>query len=173
MTPYLDEDLWQEVQLTIDQMPKDTRREREHYFRARWLFSLLYVCGLHISEVVRSQMGKFFSRRDPDGEERWWLEVVGNDDTARIVPATHALMVELACYRRVLGMEPFPVPNEATPLLLPICGKHRSMTRGAVYLLVKDIFQKTADRVRVREPQHETKAARILQASAHWLRPTA
>ncbi len=120
MTPYLDEGLWQEVQLTIDQMPKDTRREREHSFRARWLFSLLYVCELRISEVVRSQMGKFFSRRDPNGEERWWLEVVGNDDTARLVPATHALMVELARYRRALGMEPIPIPNEATPLLLPI-----------------------------------------------------
>ncbi|MDQ9172291.1 hypothetical protein Q8A64_17930 [Oxalobacteraceae bacterium R-40] len=173
MNHYLDEELWQEVNLTIDQMPKETRREREHYFRARWLFSLLYVCELRISEVVRNQMGKFFCRRDPDGGERWWLEVVGNEDTARIVPATNALMVELACYRRALGMEPFPVPNEATPLLLPICGKHRSMTRGAVYLLVKEIFQKTADRVRLREPQHETKAARILQASEHWLRPTA
>ncbi|MAZ10945.1 MAG: hypothetical protein CMN90_14860 [Sutterellaceae bacterium] len=173
MTHYLDEELWQEVNLTIDQLPKQTRREREHYFRARWLFCLLSVCELRISEVVRNQMGKFFCRRDPNGEERWWLEVVGSDDTARIVPATNALMVELAGYRRVLGLEPFPVPNEATPLLLPICGKHRSMTRGAMYLLVKDIFQKTADRVRLREPQHEAKAARILQASAHWLRPTA
>ena len=173
MTPYLDDDLWQEVNLTINQMPKDTRREREHYFRARWLFSLLYVCELRISEVVRNQMGKFFCRRDPDGEERWWLEVVGNDDAARIVPATHELMGELACYRQALGMEPVPMPNEATPLLLPIFGKHRSMTRGAAYLLVKEIFQKTADQVRLRSPEQESKATRILQASAHWLRPTA
>ncbi|MFC3106694.1 tyrosine-type recombinase/integrase [Undibacterium arcticum] len=60
ITRYLDEDLWLEVKRTIDLMPKDTDREREHYFRMRWLFSLLYLCGLRISEVVGNSMGGFF-----------------------------------------------------------------------------------------------------------------
>lgn len=71
ITRYLAEDAWGEVKLTIDAMPKDTAREREHYFRLRWLFSLLYLCGLRISEVATTIMGAFFSRRDKDGEERW------------------------------------------------------------------------------------------------------
>lgn len=37
-----------EVKLTIDAMFKET--DREHYLRVRWLFSLLYLCGLRISE---------------------------------------------------------------------------------------------------------------------------
>lgn len=59
VTRYLEPDLWAEVKLTIDQMPKETDREREHYFRLRWLFSLLYLCGLRISEVVGNSMAGF------------------------------------------------------------------------------------------------------------------
>jgi integrase len=124
MTRYLEEDLWTDVKLTIDQMPRETPRDREHYFRTRWLFSLLYLCGLRISEVVSNQMGGFFCRRDKDGEDRWWLEILGKGDKLRIVLATNELMVELARYRRELGLAPFPPQNESTPLLLPIGGIH-------------------------------------------------
>ncbi len=173
ITRYLDDDLWTEVKLTIEQMPRETRREREHYFRTRWLFSLLYLCGLRISEVVDNQMGSFFCRRDKNGEERWWLEILGKGDKLRIVPATNELMVELSRYRRELGMAPFPLPHEATPLLLPIGGKHRDLSRGAVHELVKAVFEKTAKRLKLRGPENASKAERLLQASAHWLRHTA
>lgn len=89
VTRYLEPNLWAEVKQTIDQMPKETDREREHYFRLRWLFSLLYLCGLRISEVVGNSMAGFFCRRDKDGEERWWLEITGKGDKTRIVPATN------------------------------------------------------------------------------------
>lgn len=91
-------------------------------------------------------MGSFFCRRNKDGEERWWLEVLGKGEKLRIVPATHELMLELARYRRELGLAPLPVQNESTPVPLPIGGKHRPMTRGAVHELVKGIFEKTAER---------------------------
>lgn len=170
---YLEDDLWNEVKLTIDQMPRETPREREHYFRTRWLFSLLYLCGLRISEVVNNQMGGFFCRRDRDGEERWWLEILGKGDKLRIIPATNELMVELARYRREMGLTPFPLQGESTPLLLPIGGKHRSMSRGAVHELVKSVFEKTAERLKHRGSEMEAKAERVMQASAHWLRHTA
>lgn len=63
-TRFLDDQLWSEVKTTIDTMPRETDREREHYFRVRWLFSLLYLCGLRISEVIGNTMGGFFVRRD-------------------------------------------------------------------------------------------------------------
>lgn len=173
ITRYLEEDLWQEVKISIDQMPKETDRHREHYFRTRWLLSLLYLCGLRISEVVNNQMGGFFCRRDKEGEERWWLEIVGKGNKLRIVPATNELMVELSRYRRELGMSLMPVQNESTPLLLPIGGKHRALTRGAVHELVKGVFENAADRLRQRGPECEAKADRLIQASAHWLRHTA
>lgn len=117
-------------------MPKDGKREREHYLRTRWLFSLLYLCGLRISEVVENSMGGFFCRRDRNGDERWWLEVVGKGDKTRIVPATNELMVELARYRRKKGLVALPLHAETTPLLLPLGAQQRPMTRGGVHSVV-------------------------------------
>jgi site-specific recombinase XerD len=154
-------------------MPRETDREREHYLRTRWMFSLLYLCGLRISEVVGNTMGGFFCRRDKDGDERWWLEVVGKGNKTRIVPATNELMVELARYRREKGLSPFPIHAEDIPLLLPVGTQRRHMTRGAVHALVKQVFQDTADRLRLRGSNFEPIATRVEVASAHWLRHTA
>lgn len=173
ITRYLEEDLWLEVKLTIDAMPKETQREREHYFRLRWLFSLLYLCGLRISEVIGNTMGSFFCRRDKDGEERWWLEILGKGDKLRIVPATNELMIELARYRREKGLSSLPLPGESLPLLLPIGRRTDSMTRGALHAIVKKVFENTAIRLRPRGEQSQAIADRVEQASAHWLRHTA
>lgn len=51
-----------------------TERARLHASRCRWLFSLLYVGGLRVSEMCGCTMGRFFGRRGADGRERWWLE---------------------------------------------------------------------------------------------------
>ena len=110
ITRFLDDELWLEVKATIETMPRDTDREREHFHRVRWLFSLLYICGLRISEVIENTMGAFFCRRDSEGEDRWWLEITGKGDKTRLVPATAELMVELARYRRENGLSPFPLP---------------------------------------------------------------
>lgn len=173
ITRYLDDELWREIKLTVDALPRETPREREHYFRLRWLVSLCYVCGLRISEISGNNMGGFFRRRDREGEERWWLEVLGKGDKVRIIPATDELMVELARYRRELGYSPYPATGESTPLLLPIGGKPRPLTRGAIHEIFKDIFNKTSERLRQRGPDYEAAAARVVQASAHWMRHTA
>jgi site-specific recombinase XerD len=173
VTRFLEEELWQEVKSSIEAMPRETDREREHYFRVRWLFSLLYICGLRISEVTGNSMGFFFCRRDKDGEERWWLEVTGKGDKTRLVPATNELMVELAHYRRENGLTPLPLPGDPTPLLLPIGGKQRSLTRSAVHLIVKEVFGRAAARIRQRGPNSDRLAALLEDASAHWLRHTA
>jgi integrase/recombinase XerD len=173
VTRFLDEELWQEVKAMIAAMPQETDRDREHYFRVRWLISMLYVCGLRISEVVQNTMGGFFCRRDKEGEERWWLEICGKGSKIRLVPATQELMVELARYRREYGLAPFPVTGESTPLLLPIGGKVRPLTRSAVHLIVKEIFTRTASRLRQHRADSERLVFLLEQASAHWLRHTA
>lgn len=173
VTRYLEEDVWLEVKETINALARETPREREHYFRLRWLFSLLYLSGMRISEVTGTMMGAFFCRRDKSGEERWWLEVMGKGSKLRIIPATNELMGELAQYRRQLGLAPYPVPTEITPLLLPIGGKFRALTRGGVHVIVKLVFEQTARRFNERGPEHESDAIRVMQASAHWLRHTA
>lgn len=173
VTRFLDEDLWKEVKLTIESMPRETNREREHYQRVRWLFSLLYITGVRVSEVTQNTMSGFFSRKDKSSESRWWLEITGKGDKTRIVPATNELMVELGRYRREMVLSLSPIEGETTPLLLPIGGKQRAMTRSAVHLILKQIFNITAKRLQERGPDFIAQAARLEAASAHWMRHTA
>ncbi|MBA4742587.1 MAG: tyrosine-type recombinase/integrase [Azoarcus sp.] len=173
ITRFLEDALWNEVKATIGAMPCESERERAHAARVRWLFSLLYICGLRISEVAQNTMGGFFCRRDADGEERWWLEITGKGEKTRIVPATSELVTELVRYRRELGLSLLPIGGESTPLLFPISGSPRSLTRSAVHMIVKEVFSRTAARARLRGPEHARNAAILEQASAHWLRHTA
>jgi len=170
---YLDDELWLEVKATIDAMPRETPRERERYLRLRWLLTLFYVCGLRISEIAENNMGNFFCRRDRDGVERWWLEILGKGSKVRLVPATHELMIELGRYRRELNYPALPVSGESTPLLLPIGGKPKAMSRGGIHDIVKSVFAMTSERIKLKGPEFAHVAHRISQASAHWLRHTA
>ncbi len=170
ITRYLDESLWMEVKITIEDLPRASERDQAHYFRVRWLFSLLYLCGLRISEVVNNKMGGFFRRLDGDGKERWWLEITGKGDRMRLVPATDELIAELTRYRQANNLTLLPAMSEETPLLLPIHGRLRPVTRSTVHLVVKALFIRTAARLRVVNP---VKADLLQQASAHWLRHTA
>lgn len=173
VTRYLDPDLWQEVRAYIEGMPKESDREREHYFRIRWLFTLLYLGGLRISEVVENTMGSFFSRRDREGEERWWLEIMGKGSKERLVPATKEMMIELARYRREKGLSPYPDSGEETPLVLPIGKSRDPLSRGALHCIVKNVFDGAADRLRQRGDDYAARAKLLERASAHWLRHTA
>lgn len=173
ITRFLDEELCQEVKASIESMSRETCRQREHYFRVRWLFSLFYICGVRISEVTNNTMGGFFCRRDKEGEERWWIEITGKGDKTRIVPATNELMIELTRYRRENRLTPFPLPGEATPLLFPIGGKQRPLTRSAVHRIVKEIFARASARIYRRGPEFLRLASLLEDASAHWLRHTA
>lgn len=83
VTRYLGPTLWQAVKDGIDAMPRDDARACFHADRARWLFTLLYLGGLRITEVAQNTMGQFFCRRDADGRDRWWLDVTGNGSCPR------------------------------------------------------------------------------------------
>jgi site-specific recombinase XerD len=173
VTRFLDEDLWKEVKLTIESMPRETNREREHYQRVRWLFSLLYITGVRVSEVTQNTMGGFFNRKNKSSESIWWLEITGKGDKTRIVPATNELMLELNRYRREMGLSLNPIEGEVTPLLLPIGGKQRAMTRSAIHQILKQVFSDTAKRLQERGPDFMLQAAKLEAASAHWMRHTA
>lgn len=164
---------WAEVRATIELMPADTPRDVKRTARGRWLFSLLYIAGLRVSEVCLNTMGGFFCRRSADGKERWWLELTGKGDKMRLVPATDELMAELIRYRKANDLSPLPREGEATPLVLPIIGPLQPMARSAVHELVKDVVRRTAQRLRAKGAAYEAAAAHIEKASAHWMRHTA
>jgi integrase/recombinase XerD len=170
ITRYLSPELWLEVKNWIQAMPKDTDRERQHYARVRWLFTLLYVGGLRISEVGTNTMGRFFPRRDASGVDRWWLEVLGKGDKERLVPATAEMMAELSDYRREQGLSALPSMDEDTPLVLPIGQSRKPLTRAALHLIVKQVFSGAAQALRARGDEYAHRADQLELASAHWLR---
>ncbi|KAA0998036.1 tyrosine-type recombinase/integrase [Paraburkholderia panacisoli] len=173
ITRYLSPELWLEVKTWIHAMPKATDREREHYTRVRWLFTLLYLGGLRITEVGENTMGRFFSRRDANGEDRWWLEVLGKGGKERLVPATSEMMAELGAYRRERGLPALPSSDEDTPLVLPIGQSLKPLTRAALHRIVKQVFNGASDALRARGEAHASRADQLEQASAHWLRHSA
>ncbi|MDG4551341.1 MAG: tyrosine-type recombinase/integrase [Candidatus Contendobacter sp.] len=173
VTRYLTNDLWAVVKATIESLPQGTCRDHAHYHRVRWLFSLLYLCGLRISEVAGGTMGQFLQRINQDGREYWWLEVVGKGGKVRLVPVTDELLEELVRYRQSRNLPSLPQPGEPTPLLLPIGRQCRPLTRAAVHLIVKTIFARAAERLRATEPDRLEQAKRLERASTHWLRHTA
>ena len=153
MQRYLDMDLWEQVKQCIADLPQESDRELEHYYRYRWLFSLLYLCGLRVSELSQNQMGSLFSRRDRHGVMRWWMDIVGKGQKTRTVPITSELMDELATYRTFKGLSPYPLANEDLPLILPIGSiQNKPLTRAAIHLIVKRIFADTAARLRAQGP---------------------
>ncbi|MGM9480277.1 tyrosine-type recombinase/integrase [Roseateles sp. NT4] len=179
---FLETDLWEAVRGTILAMPQDTPRQLATYGRARWLFSLLFLGGLRISEVVGNGMGDFFMRSDAkSGEPRWWLQVLGKGGKQRLVPATTELMVELMAYRRALGLPDLPQAGEPSPLLLPVAWRRAShpapdwpaaMTRSAIHGILKGVFSAAAERW-LKEGRGPEQAEKLRAASAHWLRHTA
>lgn len=173
ITRYLSPELWLEVKTWIQAMPKETDREREHYARVRWLFTLLYLGGLRITEVGENTMGRFFHRRDANGEDLWWLEVLGKGNKERLVPATKEMMAELGAYRRERGLPAIPSQGEDTPLVLPIGQSLKPLTRAGLHRIVKQVFSGAADALRARGDAHAQRADRLEKASAHWLRHSA
>lgn len=170
---FLPQEHWAEVRATIESLPTSTPRLARQAARYRWLFSLLYLGGLRISEVCDNSMGDFYWRRGADGRERWWLEVCGKGGKTRVIPATNELMSELIRYRKANDLVALPREGEDLPLLLPVIGTSRPMARSAVHELVKDIFRDAAARLRASGLEHEAAAAHVERASAHWIRHTA
>ena len=173
ITRYLSPELWLEVTTYIRGLPNETDREREHYTRVRWLFTLFYLGGLRITEVGENTMGRFFCRRDANGEDRWWLEVLGKGGKERLVPATAEMMAELSAYRRERGLPALPSQREDTPLVLPIGQSLKPLTRAALHRIVKKVFSGAGDALRARGETHAPRADQLQRASAHWLRNSA
>ncbi|MBP8100594.1 MAG: tyrosine-type recombinase/integrase [Burkholderiaceae bacterium] len=170
---FLPQEHWQEVKNSIEAMPVGTAREALHAARCRWLFSLLYVGGLRVTEVCTATMGSLFMRRSGDGRERWWLEITGKGDKTRLVPATEELVFELVRYREAHGLPSLPTEGDSTPLLLPVIGSAKPMARTAVHEIVKGVMRNTASRLRKLGPDFDATATHIERASTHWLRHTA
>ncbi|MFC4161884.1 tyrosine-type recombinase/integrase [Chitinimonas lacunae] len=147
----------------LDNLPRDTPRQTEHYLRARWLLLLLYGTMIRRSETI-GHAGQL--RRQDDAH---WLSVIGKGGKPRDVPLPPPLLEALADYRRHKGLSPWPRGGDETPLLMriasmaPVAAKH-------VYLIVRTLCLGAAAHAQQRGELES--AQRLRQASTHWLRHT-
>ncbi|WP_284396606.1 tyrosine-type recombinase/integrase [Dyella lipolytica] len=162
---YLERALWQDVLAKVEQWPQTSPREKQRYERARWVLRVLYETALRATEAAQANEGDLRHRRG-----RWWLHVTGKGGVEGDVPVSDALMADFARYRTFYGLLPTPNSNGRCPLILGIAGRTTPLTATAVYLVVKDALVRVADAL---EPADPVGAARLRQASTHWLRHTA
>lgn len=172
---YLDERLWQEVLETIEQMPRETRRQQRRYHRARWVMIALYSMLARASEFCNAKMGDIKRVRRPSGTQ-WWWQVRGKHRSAADdpdnVPIPPALIRELEVYRMHLGLSPLPEPDDETPMVVRTrrrAGMLQPVDRTTLWRIVKEVFALSADRIAEHNPQG---AEHLREASPHWLRHT-
>ena len=163
---YLDHALWDHVLASVEQWPRLTARELQHYERSRWLIRLLYHTGLRVSEAAHAKAADFYQRRG-----NWWLHVVGKGGAEGEVPVSAALMADFARYRVFYGLAPTPSGNETAAAVMSVAGDpQRHLTPAAVYLIVKEVFRRAADVLEASDPAG---AETLRRASTHWLRHSA
>jgi integrase len=163
---YLDHALWDHVLASVEQWPRLTERDEQHYERSRWLIRLLYHAALRVSEAAHAKAVDFYQRRG-----KWWLHVVGKGGAEGEVPVSDALMTDFARYRVFHGLPPAPSARETGPAVMSIAGDEtRHLTPAAVYLIVKEVFRRAASTL---ESANPAGAATLHRASTHWLRHSA
>lgn len=163
---YLDHTLWNHVLASIEQWPRLTERDEQHYERSRWLIRLLYHAALRVSEAAHATAADFYQRRG-----KWWLHVVGKRRVDGEVPVSDELMADFARYRVFHGLPPTPSVRETGAAVMSIAGDDtRHLTPAAVYLIVREAFRRAAVAL---EPADPVGAATLRRASTHWLRHSA
>jgi len=159
--PFFDKDTWSFLVDFIDALPQTSKRERQEYHRARWLFALLYISSARRSEIAYATMSDIFY-----DQEGYWLHVLGKGKKDRDIAVTDELLDELKLYRTSLCMSPMPGPHDDRPLVFDLSGRG-AITPKMIYLIVKDICGQAAIELDKTDP---ARAEKLRAASTHWLR---
>ncbi|MBK8962294.1 MAG: tyrosine-type recombinase/integrase [Candidatus Competibacteraceae bacterium] len=160
---FLEHDQWQVLLATVDELPRDEERDRQHHARAKYLLALLYLLGPRVSEVANHAMSSFMQIRG-----RWWWRVIGKGRKEAQVPVNQDMLQALRDYRRFYGLSPLPAPDDATPLVLNLKGTS-GIGDNMIYRIVKELVAKAAARLEAEDPYQ---AEKLRRASTHWFRHT-
>jgi site-specific recombinase XerD len=136
------------------------RRERD-----RFLLVAFAHTGARLNEIVGAAMGSIYT----EGNDRWWLDVVGKGNKPRRLPVPPDMLDAFRRYRQAFDLAPQTSRTDRTPLVLS------SRTRGLARITdeaaseaIKAVF---ADAAQVADARGGADtAATLRQASAHWLR---
>ena len=163
---YLDHALWDHVLASVEQWPRLSERDEQHYERSRWLIRLLYHTALRVSEAANAKTTDFYQRRG-----KWWLHVIGKGGAEGEVPLSDTLMADFARYRVFHDLPPVPCASETGPAVMSIAGDTaRHLTPAAIYLIVREVFRRAADALDTTNPAG---IATLRRASTYWLRHSA
>lgn len=171
------------------------RAARQLLLRDRFILLALRELGLRASELVGARMNAFERLSDPKSGHTYWIFRVdaanAKGGEERTVPVTRVALDALLAFRQGFGLAPAPRPDDTQPLLLSPRTDPARMTSGMVqsarnrryfgawgsidtrhglYRVVKARLGAAAQWF---EGQGDTgTAARLAQASPHWLRHT-
>ena len=147
--------------------------------RIQFLLRFAYATGLRLSELANAKTLHLHRVAvDDEDTEAWMLDVVGKGQKEREVPMPDSLMVALSDYLVLRGLN--ADPRECAPDT-PLIGKlapsttpdngdtAEQLTPGRIYKILDDVFKRAAQSIENASPED---AARLRQASTHWLRHT-
>jgi integrase/recombinase XerC len=132
--------------------------------RRRAIWTLYRYAGVRLIELVWSDEAQL-PRLEGDEHNGWTLHVLGKGRKPRAIPLPAACVPVLSAYRQLRGLSALPGPFEHAALVHGLKGG--SLKGSGLYDEVKAIFAAAADRL---EKSDHAGAARLRQASPHWLR---
>jgi site-specific recombinase XerD len=160
---YLEKDCWDVVLQFIENLPKEKKRQLQHYERIRYLYYLLYLLGLRVNEVATTKMRDIKLTRG-----KWWITITGKGNKTNQIPINDCFLKALMRYREFYHLPKLPHPNDESGLFMGISGED-SVTANMVYRLVKKTFLDCAKSIEESNPDFSEK---LKKASTHWLRHT-
>ena len=167
---YLERPLWEWFWAWLSRPEEEGASERRRFEgqRRRLVFGCAYLLAPRISEMSAARMGDFHRR-----EGRWWWRVTGKGDKLAVIPVPPDMIALLMEWRLALGLAPAPLPDDATPLLRALDGR-RGIGDNRLYRLIREAFAEAATALEAEQGEEgRLWAARLRQATPHWLRHTA
>lgn len=143
----------------------DTPAALKRRARDRFLLVAFAHTGARLNEIVGAAMGSIYT----EGNDRWWLDVVGKGNKPRRLPVPPDMLDAFRGYREAFELPPQTSRTDRTPLVLS--SRSRALARitdEAAAEAIKAIFADAAT-VAATRGDADT-AATLRQASAHWLR---
>lgn len=163
----LSDQQWAHVETWLRALPTTPANDR-----LRFMFRFAFVSGMRESELANARVSWLTQDSGEGGELVWNLRVIGKGDKPREVPLPAAFVDELWSQLVAKGHHGrfFEVESDFDlPILSALDDPRNPMDGKRVYELMKGALKACADDLERTDP---AAAARIRQASPHWVRHT-
>lgn len=171
------------LDLTIDnlhraalEIAQNTKMKTEHkkLVRAKFVIQFLRDTGLRAAEIVNSKMGDFRISK-----QKWTLKVTGKGNKLRLIEIQERLRETIMEYRVLIGLPPYPIHNEETPVFASL-RSGKAMTTRRLGQIIAESFSQVARNLKLAADRLDTasheygelirQSSLLTAASPHWLR---